>query len=63
MKKHVRYYLVVDGDNITYRKIESDQPFSESEGRREIKSKLPKAKVTHIAKTKAETLLALNKTQ
>ncbi len=60
MKKHVRYYLVVKEDSSSYRKIESDLPFSIDEGKDSIMSNDKDIlKITHIAKSKAELFLGL----
>jgi hypothetical protein len=60
-KKYVEYYLVEINNRPSYRKLESDLPFSKAEGKKELKIKYPTAKITCIAKSKAEGFLALNK--
>lgn len=54
-----RYFLVYTDSDTKYIKLTCIEPFTASEGVSQLKASFPKAKVTHIAKSKAEKFLHL----
>lgn len=59
-KKYVRYYLVTTQQKVEYVKLQSDEPFSIAEGKKNIKDQSSEHKdIVHIAKSKAEQFLQL----
>lgn len=62
MEKYVKYYIVTlkNGDT-SFRKIESNSPFSAAEGKAEIKRNNPSVtKIVNVAKSKATGFLQLS---
>ena len=56
MKKYTRYYSVTFDDHISYRKIQSDLPFSIQEGKDSILKNKDVKSVQTIAKSKVPFL-------
>lgn len=61
MKKYIRFFHVVLPDVAKVAKLESDMPFSESEGRAQLKESYPAArKIVYVPKEKALDITILS---